>query len=182
MIPGIVSHGTRFMYNSPELGPAFLTRLFSETNIRVTWDRRQRLDWLANGKYSVCLFCYGVRTAKVQGLPVDTVGPYSLEEGASIVPILGNIVLMNRAPHPNAAKVFINWFLSREVQMAYQKSRMLARSGADSLRIDIPKDDVPIENRRKLGGKYLRSVRPEWMDLTPARKVIKRAISQAQSR
>ncbi len=182
MIPGIVSHGTRFMYNNPELGPSYLTRLFSETNIRVTRDRRQRLDWLANGKYSVCLFCYGVRTAKAQGLPVDTVRPYGLEEGASIVPILGNIVLLNRAPHPNAAKVFINWFLSREGQMAYQKSRLLARPGADSLRIDIPKDDVPIENRRKLGGKYLRSVRPEWMDLTPARKVIKRAMSQAQRR
>ena len=28
---------------------------------------------------------------------------------------------MNKAPHPNAAKVFINWFLSREGQAVNQK-------------------------------------------------------------
>lgn len=181
MIPGIVSHGTRFIYNNPELGPRYLTRLFSETDITITRNRRQRLDWLANGRFSICLFCYSVRTAKDQGLPVDTIEPYGLKEGASIVPIQGNLVLMNRAPHPNAAKVYINWLLSREGQLAYQRSRLLAKSGADSLRIDIPKNDVPLENRRKKGGKYLRSVRPEWMDLTPARKLIKKAMSQAQT-
>jgi len=182
MIPGIVSHGTRFLYNNPELGPRYLTRLFSETNITITRNRRQRLDWLANGKFSVCLFCYGVLTAKAQGLPVDTIDPYGLKEGASIVPIQGNIVLIDRAPHPNAARVYLNWLLSREGQLAYQKSRLMAKSGADSLRIDISKDDVPRANRRRTSGKNLRSVRPEWMDLTPARNVIKKAMRQAKKR
>ncbi|MDP2645659.1 MAG: extracellular solute-binding protein [Desulfobacterales bacterium] len=31
----------------------------------------------------------------------------------------GNVMLINRAPHPNAAKVFINWFLSRAGQKAH---------------------------------------------------------------
>jgi ABC-type Fe3+ transport system substrate-binding protein len=44
----------------------------------------------------------------------------------------------SRAPHPNAAKVFINWFLSREGQMALQK---FGRPDAhNSRRIDISKD------------------------------------------
>jgi hypothetical protein len=44
------------------------------------------------------------------------------------------------APYPNAAKVFLNWLLSREGQIALQK---LVENGRNSLRIDIPKDDVP---------------------------------------
>jgi ABC-type Fe3+ transport system substrate-binding protein len=34
----------------------------------------------------------------------------------------GSLVwLMNRAPHPNAARVFINWLLTREAQAAWAK-------------------------------------------------------------
>ncbi len=63
----------------------------------------------------------------------------------------GNIALINRAPHPSAAKVFINWFLSREGQTAYQK---LVGGGRNSLRTDIPKDDVPPHARIKPDAKY----------------------------
>lgn len=47
------------------------------------------------------------------------------------------IALMNRAPHPNAAKVFMNWALSREGQPHYtqtldQNSRRLDVSGGPS--------------------------------------------------
>ena len=48
------------------------------------------------------------------------------------------MALLNRAPHPNAAKLFLNWVLSREGQIAWQKY-----SEANSLRMDIPKDDLP---------------------------------------
>jgi ABC-type Fe3+ transport system substrate-binding protein len=52
----------------------------------------------------------------------------------------GTLGIPSRAPNPNAAKVFINWFLSREGQIALQK---LGRPDAhNSRRIDIPKDDV----------------------------------------
>lgn len=182
VVSGIVSHGIRFMYYQAELGPKFLTRLFGEMDVTLSRDRRQMLDWLATGKMALCLFCYGVDEGKEQGLPVDTVGPYSLKEGASIVPIQGSIVLLNQAPHPNAAKVFINWFLSREGQIAYQKGRILTKSAGDSLRIDIPKDDVPAEYRRRTVGKYLMTARPEWMDLTPAQKLIKEARAKAETR
>jgi iron(III) transport system substrate-binding protein len=180
MTPGIVGHGTRFMYYNPELGPNFLTRLFGETGLLIARDRRQRLDWLASGKILLCLFCYGVDEAKLQGLPVDSVGPYSLKEGASIVPITGSLALLNRPPHPNAAKLFINWFLSREGQIAYQKSRLIASGGADSLRLDIPKDDVPVLSRRRIGGKYLNTSRPEWIDVTPIRSLIREAMAKAK--
>lgn len=182
MTPGIVGHGTRFMYYNQELGPQFLVRLFSDADLIISRDRRQILDWLASGKILLCLFCYGVDEAKKQGLPVDSVEPYGLKEAASIVPITGSIAYLNRAPHPNAAKVFINWFLSREGQIAYQKSRLIASSGADSLRLDIPKEDVPLMSRRRTGGRYLNTSRPEWIDVTPIRNLIRESMAKARAK
>jgi ABC-type Fe3+ transport system substrate-binding protein len=75
---------------------------------------------------------------------------------------------MNNAPHPHAAKVAINWLLSREGQIVYQK----AQEGADSLRTDIPKEGVPSHTRRWEGVKYEVMDNPEWRDMEPIRQVV----------
>ena len=65
------------------------------------------------------------------------------------------IVLINRAPHPNAAKVFINWYLSRPGQMVWQHVMNKKEvEASDSMRVDIPKEDVLAEARRVEGKKY----------------------------
>ena len=56
---------------------------------------------------------------------------------------------MRHAPHPNAAKLFVNWFLSREGQMAWQE-----RTRQNSLRMDIPKDGLRPENTPIPGQTY----------------------------
>ena len=127
-----------FFYASPALGPQFITRLLTETDILVTRHLEQGTDWLAQGKI---IFYIGsgqpVMKAKQQGLPVDLL-PHSLKEGE----IMGGgsccMALLNRAPHPNAARVFVNWVLSRDGQIAWQKY-----SESNSLRTDIPKDSLP---------------------------------------
>jgi ABC-type Fe3+ transport system substrate-binding protein len=73
---------------------------------------------------------------------------------------------MNQAPHPNAAKVFINWFLSRKGQIALQKYGY-PENPPNSRRIDIPKDDVSPDNRITEGRKYLDVGRPEYADMAP---------------
>ncbi len=59
--------------------------------------------------------------------------------------------------------------------MAYQRISALTGVGADSLRIDIPKDVVPKGSRRVDGkeSKYPQTDRAEWMDMDPIRKFIK---------
>jgi ABC-type Fe3+ transport system substrate-binding protein len=79
--------------------------------------------------------------------------------------------LLNKAPHPNAAKVALNWLLSREGQVAYQK----ASQEADSRRIDISKDGIPEYSRRAQGSQYMLTDRPEWMDMTPILKLVNEA-------
>ena len=51
----------------------------------------------------------------------------------------GGVALINKAPHPNAAKVALNWLLSRDGQIAYQRLFAQGNDGPDSMRIDIPK-------------------------------------------
>ena len=177
--PATVSHALRFIYYHADLGPKFLSRLFTEMGMIFSRDNRQMVDWVAGGKYALCLFCRQteIYQAMKQGVPVKLVAPYSLKEGASIVPVTGTIAVFSRAPHPNAAKLFSNWFLSREGQIAYQKSKADS-GGADSLRIDISKDDVPLESRRSQG-KYAMVARPEWFDMTPIQSLIKETLGQA---
>jgi ABC-type Fe3+ transport system substrate-binding protein len=82
----------------------------------------------------------------------------------------------SRAPHPNAAKVFINWFLSREGQMALQK---FGRPDAhNSRRIAISKDDVDPYNRLAPGKKYFDLAKAEYQDLTPIFKLVKEVLPQ----
>ncbi len=57
------------------------------------------------------------------------------------------------APHPNAAKLFVNWFLTREGQTIIHKTiPNLARA---SLRNDIPFGQV-IKDHRRIAGKTYR--------------------------
>jgi iron(III) transport system substrate-binding protein len=143
--PGNAANLTVFLYATPTLGRNFLKRLFGEMDVTFSNDRYQIVDWLARGKFAVNLFSPVSREDMKAGLPLADVkasGPAPLGAGAA------SASLLNRAPHPNAARLFLNWLLSREGQIAYQKA-----SENNSLRTDIPKkgivdpDEVPEEGR-----------------------------------
>jgi ABC-type Fe3+ transport system substrate-binding protein len=148
--PGPGSGNARFFYYHPNIGPSFIRKLFSEMDVTLFRDYRQGPDWLAVGKFAICFFC-DVDLSKQQGLPVDTFGPRVFKEGGALVQQFGTLALVNRAPHPNAARVFINWLLSRRGQIALQKSLAKTENPPDSLRTDIPKDAVPPHVRRVEG-------------------------------
>ena len=178
--PGPGNAPMRFFYLHPAIGPAFIKKLFGEMDVTLFRDFRQSIDWLVSGKASLCLFCSDIDKAKLQGLPVEEFANF--KEGASLVTQYGTLALLNRAPHANAAKVFINWFLSRDGQIALQKS--LARSAAetaDSLRIDIPKDDVHPQNRRAAGVNYLDlDGQVEWTEMRPVLAILEEALANAE--
>jgi iron(III) transport system substrate-binding protein len=170
---------TRFFYYHSDLGPPFIRKLFGEMDATLFRDFRQGPDWLATGKFSICFFC-DVDVLKQQGLPVDTFGPRVFKEGGGLVQQFGTLSFVDRAPHPNAAKVFINWLLARRGQIALQRSQANAESPADSLRIDIPKEDVPFQSRRLDGVRYLDTGRPEWIEMKPILDVVNEALKAAR--
>jgi len=179
--PGPGGGNMRFFYYHPQLGPSFIKRLFGEMDVTLFRDFRQGPDWLATGRYAICFFC-DVDVLKQQGLPVDTFGPRAFKEGGGLVQQFGTLALVNRAPHPNAAKVFINWLLSRRGQTALQVATAKGESPADSLRTDVAKDNVPFLNRRLDDVKYLDTSKPDWIDMKPILRVVNEALSSAEKK
>ncbi len=178
-LPGGASNNMRFLYYNPKLGAKFIQRLFSEMEIVISSDRRQLMDWLASGRYPLALFVgREVETAKQQGLPVDEM--YSMKsDSAMLTSGAGSITLINRAPHPNAAKLFINWFLSRDGQSAWQK-----HTDRNSLRTDIAKETITNWKERvpREDGDYIFTNLPEYDDLRPGRKIVEEALAQAKKK
>lgn len=172
--PGFGASELRYVYYHPELGGEFIRRLFGEMDVVLSREHQQAIDWVAIGKVALCAFCRdGFATkAKSQGLPVDYINHNDLKEMPRLRGSAGAVTLVNKAPHPNAAKVFINWFLSRRGQIVYQESH----GDRDSLRVDIPKDKVPAAQRRLAGRKYFFVEGPEYIDVKPAIKIIDDAL------
>lgn len=168
----------QYMYYSADLGAKYIQRLFGEMEVTMTADLRQAVDWLATGKFAICLPCRDVTDAKRQGLPVDDFEPYHFKEGVSISSAFGQVALMNRAPHPNASKVFINWLLSRDGQALFQKVMSQPGSEKNSRRIDVSKDHIPPHEQRKDGLPYFDPDRPEVKDLTPVIKLVDQILAE----
>ena len=161
-----------FFYYHAKLGPEFIKKLYGEMEVSIARDYRQPVDWLASGKFSLCIPCVSDEMDKAmeQGLPVGQV--LRLKEGGTLSSSGGTLTLLQNAPHPNAAKVFVNWLLSREGQAQVQKGRKgRPRTGSNSLRIDIPKNDVPEEIQRKDGVDYFDADDDNVADRRPADKL-----------
>ena len=172
----------QFLYYYPDLGPKFLRRLFGEMDVTMIADLRQAVDWLAAGKYSLCLPIQGgtIYKAKNQGLPVDQFDSYHFKEGVNLSSAFGSLALMNHAPHPNAAKVFINWLLSRDGQTLFQKVISLPGDARNSRRIDVPKDHIPLDEQRRDKMPYFDTDDPETKDLAPAIKLLDEILGPKQ--
>jgi iron(III) transport system substrate-binding protein len=162
----------RFMYYNPDLGPKFVKRLYSGMDATLYRDNRLALDWIGSGKFAIAFYVQKVEEAEEKGLSVQQF-KQSLKEGVGLSSSVGHMALLNRAPHPNAARVFINWFLSREAQDAHQRISVDHKGPVDSLRIDIPKDYIPLSDRRQDGVKYMDLDDQKVSDPNPPLQLIK---------
>ena len=85
--------------------------------------------------------------------------------------------LIKGGPNPNAARVFINWFLSRRGQIALQKySDLYGEDPPNSRRIDIPKEMLPAVNRLHADRKYFDVSDPKYADMTPIVDLVKQVM------
>ncbi|HEY2987121.1 MAG TPA: extracellular solute-binding protein [Candidatus Binatia bacterium] len=101
-------------------GEGWLKKLVQQ-DLFVSRDQRQLADALAKGKLAIAL---GVSFYTLEGfitanLPIKELPP--LKEGAPSSNGSGVIGIVKGPPHPNAAKLFVNWLLSKEGQELYVK-------------------------------------------------------------
>lgn len=120
------------------LGPDFVKKLYGGQQPVLSRNGRQAMQWLAEGSYPILL---GPDTAEMinfreLGYPIEAVfptdGPGMLNCG------WGLVCLMNKAPHPNAAKLFVNWFAGRDAQEIFADATQSV-----SLRTDVKYQGVP---------------------------------------
>jgi ABC-type Fe3+ transport system substrate-binding protein len=103
-------------------GVDFVKKLFGEQAF-ITRDSRQRADGLARGQYPIALVPGSADVQKLQadGFPVEVV---VLEDAPGFTSgAFGVSVLVKGAPHPNAAKLFVNWIASKEGLEVYSRTQ-----------------------------------------------------------
>jgi iron(III) transport system substrate-binding protein len=116
----------------------------------VDRDRRRMLEWVARNRYALLFNPDGTITAqlKQEGLPIETL-PHFKDHGTYVTASFGSVGLVNQAPHPNAAKVYLNWLLGKEGQTAYSTAtQQLSR------RLDVPRDHLPPDQAMRPDVKY----------------------------
>lgn len=174
--PGPGFAPARMLFKSPDLGPDFVKQLFSKSRVTLSTDQKQLIDWLAQGTYPIGLLIDPgeVTVAIKQGLPLAMVPPDQFKEGAAIGPNNGGVTVIDKAPHPNAARLYVNWMLSKDGQAIWQRE-----VGDNSLRTDIPKDGVNPLFVAKAGVNYT-NVGTEDMALTYNGALFKQTIDAAQ--
>lgn len=145
--PGTAFAGFASLIYNKIVDPDFFRKLVAQQS-QILRDERLQVDWLARGKYPVALWPLTVWMAEFQkaGAPVAHI---EVKEGVYLSAGGANLTLLKNAPHPNAASIFINWFLSKEGQMHMQKSTRVS-----SARVDLPTGDVDPLQLRDAGQKY----------------------------
>lgn len=172
-LPGFPSGLLQFAYHHPDLGPKFLRRLFGEMDIALSREGRQLVDWLSVGKFAIALApsASEVQSGMRQGLPLARFEPRAFKEGIYMRATQGSLAILTQLPHPHAARLFVNWLLSREGQISYQR-HFTRIDPIFSLREDVPVDAATDVYKPDPGDKFMPIYRAEYRELDGALKII----------
>ena len=112
-------------------GEEFLRKLAAQ-DLLLSRDQRQLGDSLAKGKIALTigLSYYSLAPFLKAGLPIKPLP--EAKEGTYTSCGSGALSIVKNTPHPNAAKVFINWLLSKEGQEVYGRAM-----GQATRRLDV---------------------------------------------
>lgn len=109
---------TMFFVLEKTYGTPFHEKLAAQ-NLVFSRDMRNDARRVARGEYPLYIPQMFAMASDLKGLPVKAV---VMSEGVPYVPI--NFAQLKNAPHPNAARVFINFFLEEESQLQYANAWM----------------------------------------------------------
>ena len=146
-------------------GEEFVRRLFREQKIVITGDRRQLVEWVVRGRYPIALGLneYFLTTFQEKGVGKNVAAVTDPKTAIYWSSGSSGVGLFNRAPHPAAAKVYVNWLLSKAGQVEWKKTQ------TNSRRVDVPPFDPA--TALKPGQSY-RNTQAE--EMIPARQKIER--------
>ncbi len=148
MDPTTSGAGNLFTLAAGEMhGEDFLRKLATQEPAIVR-DYRTHVEWVARGKYALGT---GPNPENVfeflnAGAPLGLIVPDDLRYASSANALMS---LVAQPGHPNAARVFVNYLLSKEGQTAFVKG-----TGTQSRRVDVTTEYTVKERIRQPGVKY----------------------------
>jgi len=132
-VPGVGQGLFTYLYMGKEFGfgPGYIKRLLEEQSPVLTRNGRQAADWVAQGRYLLwpAPGQRDVMELKLRGVPLEH---RCLRDGQWLSVGGGGVGLINQAPHPNSAVIYLNWLLGPEGQQLFSKDGDTA-----SRRIDV---------------------------------------------
>ena len=142
-------------YFEPDRGPEWVKTYLLDAGVTFSDDRRILETWVVGGRFPLQAVATGTEdlmTLSKKGLPIKQL---FLPKQVGLIRAGGSgccISAFANAPHPNAAKLFINWFLSKEGQTLTHTT--IPNIDRSSLRNDIPIGEVVPDQRRVAGKQY----------------------------
>ncbi len=117
-------------FGNQQKGEEFMTKLVAQEPI-VLRDQRLMVEWVARGKNPVGLAFDQAEVMKMiaTGAPIKFI---RVKEGSTFTPGPGIFTVLDKAPHPAAARMFLNWALSKEGAASISPS-----FGYPSQRVDV---------------------------------------------
>jgi|RhiMetdeSRZDD1v2_1073273.scaffolds.fasta_scaffold517064_2 iron(III) transport system substrate-binding protein len=156
---GSGSGGDTAVHFLTQTGPDFVRRLYVEQKPTKSQDRRQLIDWLARGSHPICLTCKVETASDLQKEGFNIVEVFDLagmKNRITSSPFL--LTLANKAPRPNAARVFVNWMAGKEALEIYSRGNLTA-----TLRTDVDESFLDPRIIPRPGVAYFESTDPDWI-------------------
>jgi iron(III) transport system substrate-binding protein len=102
------------------LGEEYLKRLAAQ-DLTIFPHSREMAEAVVRGRFPIGIGVLGedVQPFAQQGLPITLLKASHMKEGAYASPGPSAVVIFKNAPNPNAAKVYLNWYLSKEGQTIF---------------------------------------------------------------
>jgi iron(III) transport system substrate-binding protein len=135
--PGSGEQTGAYLYKT--LGTEWVKRFYLEQQPALTLDDRVMADSVAHGKYPIAVGERGEDIVKLQSDGFKVAVLNNWPDGPGYVSAaFGLLGMFKNPPHPNAAKLFLNWILMKEGQTAWNSAWKTA-----SVRKDVSNAWVP---------------------------------------
>ena len=126
------------------LGEKYITRLYTEQKMTLfpADQHDPPAEGLARGKWDLIMCCdRAARPLMKLGLPVKALTDARVLKEGMVAEVRGTFSVLDKAPHPNAAQLFANWYFSRDGQTAKQ-TLTTEIDASPSLRSDVPQGKI----------------------------------------
>jgi iron(III) transport system substrate-binding protein len=131
-----------FLYK--QFGEDFVKTLFVDQKPLISRERRQLTDGVLRGTYPITFGAEDgeIERLRAEGMPVKAI--FALEDMPGVVSGGNMVGLLDQAPHPNAARVFVNWMASKEAGEIYGRALKMvpARTDIDAASF-MPPEVIP---------------------------------------